>query len=662
MAPPVAWFLVFLVLYGGWCVASAVRGGRRARTAEDFFLGGRELTPRAFLLVATATTLSALAFTAHAALVFRDGLPYGAAALFAVVAPLAGVLFLKRQWMLGRRHGYATMGEMLADYYRGEGLRMAAVAVALALAVPFLALNLAAAGSFVAAFAGGGPGGIETAATWLLGLLLLGVVASGGLRSLAPVAALQCVVVLLGVVFAGALALDAVGGWEALQGRLAGLGAGDAGTWGSTRGRGGGEYNAALAVSGTIQFTVGLGRETPAGGPWTGAMGLTYVLALAGIQLSPAFTQLALASRKAQEFARQQAWASAGLVGFLLLLFGATLGLAGRFLGADPALARAGLAAAETLPPEGFAGMAPLAQAYLEPLAARLFAASSPWLAGLLAVAAVAAFQVAAVHAVAAGGALARDVYRRHVSAEASDAAETLAGRLAVAAVFLAALLLATISRDATVHLGGLALAFALQMWVPLAGLCWMPWITRAGATWGFAAGILGVFFTEDLGVSLLGALGLEAWGRWPWTVHSAGWGLLLNVVVALVVSALTQDETELSHRLGFHRFLREFAATPPAKRGLQPFAWMAALAWLFFGVGPGAVIGNDLFRAPGAGVEAWTFGMPSIWAWQVMFWAFGTALVWFLAFRMELATPPRTPIEQVAPPAAGSEGDGGRG
>ena len=48
--------------------------------------------------------------------------------------------------------------------------------------------------------------------------------------------------------------------------------------------------------------------------------------------------------------------------------------------------------------------------------------------------------------------------------------------------------------------LGGLAVAFGFQMWPSLAAVCWFPWITRQGATWGLAAGLIGVIFTETFG------------------------------------------------------------------------------------------------------------------------------------------------------------------
>ena len=94
-----------------------------------------------------------------------------------------------------------------------------------------------------------------------------------------------------------------------------------------------------------------------------------------------------------------------------------------------------------------------------------------------------------------------------------------------------------------------------------------------------------------------------------------------------------------------YHDFLKEHASLSPGKRGLVPVAWGITLAWMFFGIGPGAVIGNDIFGAPNAGVDGWTFGMPSIWAWQILFWLLGVGMMWFLAYKMEMSTIPETEI-----------------
>ena len=205
----------------------------------------------------------------------------------------------------------------------------------------------------------------------------------------------------------------------------------------------------------------------------------------------------------------------------------------------------------------------------------------------------------------------------------------------------------ATTSADALVLLGGLAVAFGFQMWPSLAAICWFPWITRQGATLGLAAGLLGVIFTETFGQTIAGWFGIDLpWGRWPWTIHSAGWGMILNLAVCLPVSAMTQNESDHAHRMTYHNFLREHAGLPESKRGLIPIAWAVTLAWLFFGIGPGAVLGNYIFGAPDAGVEGWTFGIPSIWAWQILFWLLGVFMMWLLAYKMEMSTVPDREVE----------------
>ena len=163
------------------------------------------------------------------------------------------------------------------------------------------------------------------------------------------------------------------------------------------------------------------------------------------------------------------------------------------------------------------------------------------------------------------------------------------------------------------------------------------------GATWGLLAGLIGVIFTEKFGASIAGVVGIDLpWGRWPLTIHSAGWGMILNLAVCLPLSAMAQKDTEArKHRMKYHDFLREHASLSADKKKLVPLAWIITLAWMFFGIGPGAVIGNTIFGAPNAGVEGWTFGIPSIWAWQILFWILGIGMMWFLAYKMEMSTMP---------------------
>jgi solute:Na+ symporter, SSS family len=231
------------------------------------------------------------------------------------------------------------------------------------------------------------------------------------------------------------------------------------------------------------------------------------------------------------------------------------------------------------------------------------------------------------------------DLYKRFIDPRAGDRTLKLAARVAVGLVILAALSMATFTPYAQSRLGALALPIGFQLLPALLAVCWFPWITRPAVVVGLIAGMLAVIFTEELGATLTRYAGFDMpWGRWPWTIYSAGWGIFCNAVLCAAISFLTRGGIERQRRARFHEFLRENAALAPEKHFLRPVVWALALAWLFFAIGPGAVIGNDFFGPPNGGIKAWSLGIPSIWAWQILWWALGVLLIWFLAYKMELA------------------------
>ena len=95
-----------------------------------------------------------------------------------------------------------------------------------------------------------------------------------------------------------------------------------------------------------------------------------------------------------------------------------------------------------------------------------------------------------------------------------------------------------------------------------------------------------------------------------------------------------------------FHDYLAVHAAATSNARIWLSIAWVAGLGWVFFAIGPGLLFGTDLFGAPNAGPGAWLFGIPSIWAWQIMAWALGVLLIWLVAYRLGVSRPPQRSIE----------------
>ncbi|MET0046846.1 MAG: sodium:solute symporter family protein [Sedimenticola sp.] len=642
----VIWLFVFVALYWAYCIFWGIKGALTARTASDYFVAGRQISLWVFILAATATSFSGWTFMGHPGLIYRDGFQYAYASFYAIAIPFTGVIFLKRQWMLGKRFGFITPGEMMAYYFRSDTVRLLVVLVALVFSIPYLGIQLRASG-FLFNVLSDGLLDVEVG-MWLLSIVVIIYVASGGLRAVAYVDSAQAILLSGGIMIIGIIAINAIGGFGQFMQGITALTAINPETgkalFGETTPDG---FSAYIAIPGMIQYSAGLGTDSaPIGGAWTGIMILTYMFALMGIQSAPAFTMWAFGNKSPEPFAPQQVWASSAGIGFILMFFTALQGIGAHFLGADSAFMAAHPELVNPVMVEGLQKIgaddllhSPSNPDMLVPQLVYLMSDMAPWLVGILAVCALAAMQsTGAAYMSTAGGMLTRDLVKRFILPRASHLQQKLFGRIGVVVIVLTALVFATASNDALVLLGGLAVAYGFQMWPALIAICWWPYLTRQGIIVGLVAGLIAVTLTENIGAQFM------PWGRWPMTIHSAGWGIFFNLGLAILVSAITQNADDHRHRMTFHYFLREHAGLAPGKRSLIPIAWIMTITWFFFGIGPGAVIGNWIFGDP-TDAGTWLFGIPSIWAWQLIWWLLGIFMMWFLAYKMELSTVPENEI-----------------
>ncbi len=626
------WLFVFVGLYWTYCIFWGIKGALTAKTASDYFIAGRQISLWVFVLAATATSFSGWTFMGHPGLLYRDGFQYAYASFYAITIPFTGVILLKRQWMLGKRFGFVTPGEMLSTYFKSDAVRLLTVLVALVFSVPYLGVQLRASG-FLFNVLTDGMLGVEVG-MWLLSIVVIIYVASGGLRAVAYVDTLQAILLALGIIAIGLIAMNFVGGWAKLNEGIAALAQFD--TKRTPQG-----FSHYVAIPGVIQFVSN--GPSAVGGAWTGVMILTYMFALMGIQSAPAFSMWSFSNHNPKPFAPQQVWASSFAIGIILFVFTAIQGLGGHLLGANAAFAAAHPELVNNVLAEGLGGKDLMEsagkQGMLVPQLIGLMGDAAPWLVGLLSVCALAAMQsTGAAYMSTAGGMLTRDILKRYVLPNATHGQQKFWGRVGVIIIVFSALAVATTATDALVLLGGLAVAYGFQMWPALVAVCWWPWLTRPGIVVGMAAGLVAVTLTESIGSQFM------PWGRWPWTIHSAGWGIIFNLGLAILISAFTQKPEMMKHKMQYHSFLREHASLPASKKGLVPIAWILTLAWFFFGIGPGAMIGNTIFGNPND-ATTWIFGMPSIWAWQLLFWAIGCVMMWFLAYKMEMSTVPEKEI-----------------
>ncbi|MET0094297.1 MAG: sodium:solute symporter family protein, partial [Sedimenticola sp.] len=322
----VIWLFVFVALYWAYCIFWGIKGALTARTASDYFVAGRQISLWVFILAATATSFSGWTFMGHPGLIYRDGFQYAYASFYAIAIPFTGVIFLKRQWMLGKRFGFITPGEMMAYYFRSDTVRLLVVLVALVFSIPYLGIQLRASG-FLFNVLSDGLLDVEVG-MWLLSIVVIIYVASGGLRAVAYVDSAQAILLSGGIMIIGIIAINAIGGFGQFMQGITALTAINPETgkalFGETTPDG---FSAYIAIPGMIQYSAGLGTDSaPIGGAWTGIMILTYMFALMGIQSAPAFTMWAFGNKSPEPFAPQQVWASSAGIGFILMFFTALQG------------------------------------------------------------------------------------------------------------------------------------------------------------------------------------------------------------------------------------------------------------------------------------------------------------------------------------------------
>ena len=221
-----------------------------------------------------------------------------------------------------------------------------------------------------------------------------------------------------------------------------------------------------------------------------------------------------------------------------------------------------------------------------------------------------------------------------------------------IMSIFLISLILSILSNGKIIDLGSFALAIACQMFVPLIAICYFSWFTKQGVSFGIVLGIIVVILTEDIGQQIFG--NLLIWNKWPLTMHSAAWGVLFNLIGTIIISFITQETKENNHKQKFHDFIDEYKSYSLSRRSLKPSAWIILVTWIFFGLGPGLIMGNEIFGKP-VSVESWSFGMPSLWVWNILLWILGILLIWFLAVKMEMSTSPEKNIVPQTDDIAGS-------
>ena len=199
-------YLVVLMTLG------VVAWRRGKTTEEDYYLAGRGQGFIVTVMTIMATFFSSAAMLGIPGNVYKEGIAF---TLFALNLPAAGAsiyLFGSKIRRIGRKRGYVTQGDMVADYY-GESplLRLMVALVGFLYILPYVIMQIKAGGHLAQGMFPEAGQAFEKGAIALSVVTILYVLI-GGMRSVAWTDVLQGFLLLSGMIVAAIATVVALGG------------------------------------------------------------------------------------------------------------------------------------------------------------------------------------------------------------------------------------------------------------------------------------------------------------------------------------------------------------------------------------------------------------------------------------------------------------------
>ena len=480
----VATSLIFVYLLAT-IVIGVLANRRLTVNMEDFLLYGRQAGFIVLYLTVVATFHSAFAFLGSGGFFYTHGIGFWAAGTWTVLVGAITYTLGTRIWALGKKFGYITPADMLADFYESETVRVAVAIVSVLFTILYIQVQAAGLGYILSVATGDRISfGLATA---ILLVVAAAYLMAGGLRAVYWTDVIQGVWMYVAV-WTGALVLvyKLFGGPVELWRRLVA------------------ERPDLLSLPGPE------GYFTP--GMW---FGMTVALSF-GIILQPHMMIRYYTAASAKTL--KLLGATTPLYLFSLFIPIAMVGLGGALVLPD-------LAQPDRVFPE------------------LLFRYAPAWLTGLILAGATAA-AMSTLDSILHSNmtVLTRDVYQRYIAKERSQAHYIAFGRAVVVGLLAVGWFLSVRNLDFLVTIVALSAAGALQLMPAVLGVCYprRRLTTSAGAVAGIVVGL-----TAFLALTLIPDDVLARLGGMPWGMHDAVFSLLVNFATTVVVSRFTRPPSK---------------------------------------------------------------------------------------------------------------------
>ncbi|MEW4564432.1 sodium:solute symporter family protein [Bremerella sp. JC770] len=513
-----------LVVYLIVLLVIGLLGFRLSKSGEeDYYLAGRGQSWLISSLTIMATFFSSFALLGAPGMVYREGVVFALVSLNVPIAGFCVYLLGSRIWLAGRKHGYVTQADMLCEHYDGSILlRPLITFVGVLFAIPYVIMQLKAGGELASVLFSGYDYAFEVG-TIVLAVITALYIMIGGMRSVAWTDALQCVLLIFGMLLAGVAMVASLGGLSGFRDAVATL------------------PDSSLTVPGNSGF-------------WQLPMLFTVcVLMPIGGIIQPAQWMRFYAARD------RDALKKSALIFIILLtgcfMFGIMLvGLGGQ------ALYPLQFNQSGVQPAPGIESYDQILVVILRDHLPNLFGpVLGVALASLTMVAIMAAAMSTAdsnLHALSA--LVTRDVYDRYIRPQATEQERVWVGRGVILLATAASLLVVLVASRPDSGISGFmamivdlalfAVAFSVQLLPMTIDVLFLRRGTGSAASLGLIAGLVTAFLFTSLFPPLvmwLGTPGLEVLlslvqqAKTFVPVHASAWGLAVNVVVFVLISTL---------------------------------------------------------------------------------------------------------------------------
>lgn len=151
-------WVVALTVIGAYLLLTLLLGAIANRRLEvdleDFLLYGRKAGFVVLYLTVVATYHSAFAFLGSGGFFYTHGIGFWDAGTWTIMVGAITYVMGPRIWFLGKRFGYMTPADMLADFYESEAVRLVVAAISILFTILYIQVQAQGLGYIVAAASG----------------------------------------------------------------------------------------------------------------------------------------------------------------------------------------------------------------------------------------------------------------------------------------------------------------------------------------------------------------------------------------------------------------------------------------------------------------------------------------------------------------------------